>query len=725
MAVDHIFLSVDDNKRPREYQYLGSSGGGTVSNILTMLSLLGHKTTIFGITGNDIGQRIVREDFLSFDVNYDLLVQRGNRTDIKTTRQYSHRILQNGKHYFDTSCLNCGNKFTIDYQMSKKDLSNKVIETAKNKELIIDRANSITIQLSQNAINNNKKIIYNFDFDIYGRYNQNNETLLGLCDVVKTNDYTIKKFINKDEGIPEEILEKYPKINHLFVTNGEKGVYGFSKIGGREFIFNQPSTSCKKVRDSGGSGDIFLSVLISELIGKNNNKRHEDFIQLVNKAQALASLNCTLYGARSLQHFFLKENIKGNEILSIALDILTKGSVDNPFSPYIGLSSSYTKPYRLSRLSECNVCGSFDTKQKEKISQRQQRLKKYNLHKSLETAPWTMISSYNIGKTMREAFSEVQDNGAYFIGSGGSLSAGVFAETIIQRYYNKLAKSISPYELESYQTINPSIPVCYISHGGNNSDILGSALWAKKHLNVKKGICLLGNRNSKLAENAKEYGWHSVFVPFKERYFVSLVGYLSQVSAFCGLLAPNNKLNELDDFFSERTLIPSFNYYTRSMFNLAASISPNTNSMQQKHIVGLARGWGWPALFDFESKIVEGGVCTIELSELKNYTHGRYINSFGAYNRKNRVALTFEMPEDQELSKFINHKFGKYIAHKTVRTEQKEILGSLELILQSILLAWYIGQIAKKNILKPKFPREARGLYGWEPEWRKNEWKTK
>ena len=77
------------------------------------------------------------------------------------------------------------------------------------------------------------------------------------------------------------------------------------------------------------------------------------------------------------------------------------------------------------------------------------------------------------------------------------------------------------------------------------------------------------------------------------------------------------------------------------MFGLAKEIAPNEKIIETLHLVGLARGWGWPALIDLESKIVEGGICTIELSELKNYTHGRYINTFGAYDRKTRVALMF------------------------------------------------------------------------------------
>ena len=479
----------------------------------------------------------------------------------------------------------------------------------------------------------------------------------------------------------------------------------------------------QKIHDTSGAGDVFLASIISHLLGNDQPKDETQLLYSINKAQALASLNCTLYGARSLQHFLLKEGFTSKDIDEISKDIINTGIINNPFSAYIGLSNNSSKPYRLSKLNSCKICGNFSLNRKEKISKTQKHRKKFTLHKSLERAPWTMITSYNIGKSKREIFNKIIKKGAYFIGSGGSLSAAIFAETLILRHHNKLAKAITPYEFESYDTIDNEIPVCILSHGGNNTDILGAALWANKTLKISNGFCLLGNKNSKLSDIAEENTWNCVYIPSKERNFVSLVGYLSQVAAICGLLAPDHLLAELDQFFLETQLIPIFSFFNRKMASLASKIAPNEKAMEQKHLIGLARGWGWPALIDFESKIVEGGVCTIEISELKNYTHGRYINSFGAYNRKNRHALIFCMPEDTEIASFLSYKFGKYINNDIIRTEKEGIFGSLELIIQSIFLAWYVGQIAKKNILKPIFPREARGLYGWEPEWRKNEWK--
>lgn len=725
LAVDHVFLSLNDKERPRKFEYLGSSGGGTVSNILCMLSILGHETTIFGITGNDMGEKIIKEDFRLFNINHKNIIKRGERKDIKTTRQFTHKVLLNGKHSFESTCYECGEKFTRDYQMIESDLTESIIKITKNHNLIFDRANKATMKLAECVKKNNNKIIYDFGFNIYGKYQKNNEIILTDCDIVKTNEKVFNKFIkSKADNKIDQWIEKYPYNKYLLITKGDKGVYGFATINNEKIPFNLKSIPCEHIRDSSGAGDIFLALTVSQLLEKRHIKTIEDFIKLLNISQALASLNCTFYGARALQRFFLNNNYTSKEIIKTAIHILNEGKVTNSISPFIGLPESITKPYRLSKLDACETCGSLTKKRRKNVVSNNRGKPKITLHDSLEKAPWTMISSYEIGKNHRKDIKKILSKGALFVGSGGSLSASILGETLFIKSLNFLANSISPFELESFERIDNDIPIWFISHGGNNTDILGSAVWAKEKLNIKNGIVITGSKNSTLSQLASDYNWITIPIPSKERNFVSVIGYLSQISVLCGLLSPEHELNKLNNFFTEANLIPIFHYYSKKMLSYSYDITPNAKISENLHLIGLARGWGRPALVDFESKIIEGGICTIEISEFKNYTHGRYINTYGAYDRKSRYVLMLSMPKDEELIEYLEKKFGKYIKHKVIRTDKTGICGSLELIIQSLFLAWYLGRIANKNILKPSFPREARGLYSWEPSWRKGRWVT-
>lgn len=125
VAVDHVFKSSIRRGTAKKYTYLGSTGGGSVSNTLCMLSLLGHRTYVFGIVGNDDPERIASSDFARFNVDYSLLVSRGKVGSFIGTRQFSHVIYPDGRHSFKQECLKCHHRFTRQFQMSEADLSGK------------------------------------------------------------------------------------------------------------------------------------------------------------------------------------------------------------------------------------------------------------------------------------------------------------------------------------------------------------------------------------------------------------------------------------------------------------------------------------------------------------------------------------------------------------------------------------------------------------------------
>ena len=166
IAVDHIFLS--SKVRGGKLEYLGSAGGGTIPNTLCLLSLLGYKTHIFGLVGNDFGEAIVKQEFRRFGVDSDNLVKRENCKRIISTRQFSHLILPNGSHRFKKHCLACKADFDREFQISKSD----IVEKAKRAQLLaeqsdlllLDRANIATSSLAQIANSSKKKIAYDLSF---------------------------------------------------------------------------------------------------------------------------------------------------------------------------------------------------------------------------------------------------------------------------------------------------------------------------------------------------------------------------------------------------------------------------------------------------------------------------------------------------------------------------------------------------------------------------------
>ena len=276
------------------------------------------------------------------------------------------------------------------------------------------------------------------------------------------------------------------------------------------------------------------------------------------------------------------------------------------------------------------------------------------------------------------------------------------------------SKAIPPFEFEGLTGLQEGTVVWLLSYGGNNPDILGAAMKAAR-MKVKNCIVLTGARTSKLANFARDHSWSTIFLKAEERGFVSTVGMLAMISALPGIFVPDDGLDELTHFFDENNLCN----LVKNARRVAGIASKFPSKISSTHIIALGSGWGWPALVDFESKIVEGGVCTIETSEIKNFTHGRYMNAL--IHRMNRHFILFNSPTEAELSAFFDKKLRRYFPQRidVLRTDLQGVQGTLDLIIQAMSLALHLGEKAERNLLKPRYPPEARGLYGWEPSSRR------
>lgn len=725
VAVDHIFLS-SKNRGDAKPEYMGSSGGGTIPNTMCLLSLLGYKTHIFGLVGNDLGEKIVKEELRLFGVDHDNLVKREECKRIISTRQFSHLILPNGFHSFKKQCLSCKASFDREYQISKSDLTERAKRAEIRAEqvdlLILDRANKATLELARKAKINKRKIAYDLSFTSYGKYRERTESILRLCNLVKINRKTFQRIMGTaDNTAIMQWRENYPDTDYLIVTDGANGVFGFANVNSEKAIFRRKAIRCDHVRDASGAGDILFGMVVSEVLLGEPLTSLSDFEARIDRGQALASLNCALYGARALQRVYLNQKVSPEEILESANCIIDKGSSGNSFSPRIGLPKPTLPPYKLANRTECKICGGFSNLRRE-LSKPTSTLFSMRDSESLTRLPWTMRCSFNTGKTYRNTISDLIGKSALMVGSGGSFTASNFGEALYLHSLGKLSKAMTPYEFEGLKTIDNETVVWFISHGGGNTDILGAALHAQ-NLNHCQCVILTGNKNSKLAEIAKDNNWIRILVPSEERDFVSVIGLLSQLSALCGLLATNEELKSLEIFFSDDNIRKRFSSSMREMQRIAYDMALNPQTVGNMHIVAFARGWGWPALVDLESKIVEGGICTIEMSELKNFTHGRYINLF---DRPNRRAVLLETPKDKELVEYLYKRFQKgNVPAFVLGTEEVGVIGAVDLSIKTLFLTWYLGQIAKKYILRPHFPFQAKGLYSWEPSDRKGRWKNK
>lgn len=720
IAVDHIFLA---QKKGSQSRFIGSSGGGSVSNVLSMLSLLGYECSIFGVVGNDLSEYIVESEFREFNINFSNIKRRRTDGEIVRTRQYSHLIYDNGRHEYLEKCANCGSKFGRQYQISTRDLNRELTQLSRKVDaFVVDRANQATIDLAKNVKNKNGFVAFDLNFISHGNYAKRTKELLELADLVKTDKKTLNQLMKYCQANDTSQLRKeFSNVKYLFVTDSSKGVDSYFKIEDQEFSQHQDAIRNELVRDSGGAGDIFLSVILHEIINHEERFNKEEFSNMVDRAQALASLNCSLYGSRALQRFFLNNHRTPVDVTNNAEELRKEGSIRTPLDPYIGLSKFDIRPYLIDKKDVCEICG-WDKKQRrhQGIFRNNNSISYNQMSEMLSGIPSVMYQGFEASLPYRKQFQGLIAKNAIFVGSGGSFSASTFGEYLYLKDRKMIAKAITPYELEGWREIPDSCCIWLISHGGLNTDILGAALHLQT-LKCKSVIVITGNKNSALAELVKKNQWKMVLTDTMERNFVSTIGLLSQISTLSGLLSSEIQLAKLKEYFGYESLSKRLLEYFAESQGLVNSVSNMFVSTFEPHIVAFARGWGWPAMTDLESKIIEGGICTIEISELKNYTHGRWMNLFG---KPDRLLTIYETPIDSELVSYFAQRFKRH-PKIMIKTDFDEVAGAVDLMFKTLLVANFLGKLAKKNILKPRYPKQGRGLYSWEPKDRRGIWTKK
>ncbi len=706
-ALDHIFLVNGRAIRSGNIQFLASSGGGSVGNALCMLQLLGHQTSMIGVLGNDIAGSLIRNDFRKFGVNSKCLTVHGSLGENRSTRQFSHVIYSDGRHAFKDSCLKCQSEFKSEVHVTESDFDELTKNLARSAEcLLLDRANKFTIKLAETAKSQGVKVGFDYSYETRKGGSRTTNDLLSLCDFVKVSDGVITRRLGNNLADVSKLFQRdFPGMANLMITRGEKGVYGYGITEIGRLYFDLNSFNCDNFRDAAGAGDIFTSVIISELI--LNKEIPEDLDELVNRinlAQALATLNCTIYGARSLQRILQMKRVGHNDIIKIGRDIIEEGRVGNSFNPDIGLPINSIPSFRFALETSCDVCGiPLRKSQKTKVKKQTQYVT------DLSSAREVMIHAFEMGIGSRPSVQQFSKSPMLFIGSGGSLVAAIFGEQLMTRATGMLSKAIAPYDFEHISNLDKNVATCLISYGGENLDILGAA----QHLieiGAKNCFVLTGTKDSTLVRKAKENGWPIISLICQDRGFVATVGLLGLVSSMSGLLTPETDLEDVRTFFNHGNIYDIFHTAERTARDHVNDITVESGSL---HIVALGSGWSWVSVADLESKMVEGGVCTVEVSELKNYTHGRYINAF--HHRQNRHFILFKTPAEEELVDYLQKRLRRYFGITIIETKKSGLCGSLELLVQELLLSYHLGKKIGRDISKPKYPPEARGLYSWRP----------
>ena len=207
------------------------------------------------------------------------------------------------------------------------------------------------------------------------------------------------------------------------------------------------------------------------------------------------------------------------------------------------------------------------------------------------------------------------------VGSGGAFSSAHLACLLHQHYTGKVSRPLTPLDIVSSRLDLRSASVMFLSAGGDNSDIV-AAFEDTMSREPKSCSILCLNGASKLARMAASYP--SVAVPTWTSSFPK-DGFLATNSllAFSILLIRAYA----SAFMDKPNLPPDFD----SLLISAEALDPRfesstdyTRLWERESLLVLHGLSTSPAAIDLESKFSESGLGNVQLSDFRNFAHGRH-----------------------------------------------------------------------------------------------------
>jgi len=203
------------------------------------------------------------------------------------------------------------------------------------------------------------------------------------------------------------------------------------------------------------------------------------------------------------------------------------------------------------------------------------------------------------------------------VGSGGSQSTAHLIANLHENRFGQLAKAETPLIAHSYLQKSKPTAIVLVSAGGKNPDILGVARAAVES-EAKSLIAFCASRNSPLARvvNAFSRGFCFEFELASGRD-----GFLATNS----LLALGTVALTAYGFSSEH--LPSSlgslfsSYGTPRGFGLSRA---SRSFFDCEYLVVLYGAESQTAALDLESKLIEAGLVSVQLSDYRNFAHGRH-----------------------------------------------------------------------------------------------------
>lgn len=294
-------------------------------------------------------------------------------------------------------------------------------------------------------------------------------------------------------------------------------------------------------------------------------------------------------------------------------------------------------------------------------------------------------------KGLSDFFNKI-NTPVYFVGSGGSLSACLFAVSLLNKQ-GKFARAITPLELFHLKETLHNSSIIFISASGRNYDIKFSYKIAVEHEPKNIGIICM-KENNPLTNLSLSHGMTS---SFNNNLPSGKDGFLATNSLLAFYLIFNNSLS--NNRIKTKNITSSLIKQIEDFLNLTG---------ENCTFIVLYSGWNKSVAFDIESKCSEAGLAPVLMADYRNFGHGRH-NWFDKRKESAIIALCNE--DDSVLANKTIELLPKNIPKLTIKGKGNSSISSIDLLIKSFLFINALG--TKKGIDpgRPSVPDYGSKLY--------------
>lgn len=697
LVYDHVFVSRHDGLR-----YFGSRGGGSVFNLLANVASWGGRAAAIGVAGKDWFGEAAKMELHQLGVDASrvtLLPRRCTRVIFETLHMERERFLKSdGRHDFSATCLLC---LSAADQKSLARIRKEEITLAEEcldaSFFCFDRLTNERVGLARIARQKGITSVLDLGRIGYLRYFPATQIVAALnsFDILLCPVRVAVSLARRAGYNSVEDLARVGPQFAMFVSNGPAGMTVYDT---REGFETEPTEMgpavCDEVIDDAGAGDAFLASILLDLGrwqtagGPPRDLKTNVLVEIARRAVSRLGPVLSVQGARG--HLRIdRECIQTRVPLQWA-----------------GLPLEQIR-ISLDRVEPCPFCGACGPKAPARPRPKPIRAgAKTNIGLLLRRV-FFVVERKDAIKQCQEILTKVGT--AYTVGTGGSYSVAVFLSALLSQHGRLFAQAIRPFDyIRAARVSDYLLVITYSGASEDCAEAIGRAL----ELGVKTIVLITGAVAPELARLLRRN--QDVVISFgrpgksggsqRERGFVSIAGTVAPCALWTAAAMGSLEMTR----FATSLEVNGGLDLEEAARRIAKPLR------ERKNVAVLGGGLAWPAMVDMESKFTEGGLGNLQIHEMKDFSHGRFVSLLGFEHGETPV-VCLGVGAWHAYERVVLRMLERRRAFAAISTKHSGILGALELLIRVQFFAQLCGEALEKDISRPSaIPHHGLKLYRWK-----------